>query len=622
MYQKRMEFGRQVRHPSLGGVGCKESTISSGDQIMYHDAIFAGIGVEYQDENTIEAKVGNKFVKGVRSSACSHTIVRSEFVNPGELLPNDKIRVRGMFGMMEYPMARILLESKSFGIHCFVDVGVMDGLSVDLILGNDIADSPVRLASVTSASPAVSQLRYSQDLRLDQTGDDELEIHRGRGMGTDRGDPLIEEGVKETPRRVDENVNRGKNSQSNFLGVGQVHLVSGTDTGLCGPMASPAVSQLRYSQDLAVDHTGGDELGIHRGRGIGTDRGDPLIEKGVNETPQRVDKIVNRENSQSNFPQSNEDSNESDESEVHQGRGMGTDIGDPLIEEGVTETPQWVDENVNRGENSQSSFPQSNDDSNESNEELSGSISSCAMGSNPSQDVLEAVDVVVGSSPIELRGKLGPKYGGNQSPGEVKVAHDVAGGEGGGVLLRIVPEGIREITRSGYMLKASKGDDAVCTSGDKAQVDEHYRGGAKCQVRAQGEKVGLLSEQSGVSGGSLTSEATNEVLIANQARVIIGNNRNEHERSREGPSSSPEKGKLLRPLGINDPLVEDTSGINKRNELLGSEFKTQFKSRDRDKGPGNTDVGAHWVVQSLHNAKGELGRNFVGRRLGFLIGVT
>ena len=58
--------------------------------------------------------------------------------------------------------------------------------------------------------PAVSQLRYSQDLGVDQTGDDELEIHQGRGMGTDRGDPLIEEGVKETPRRVDENVNRGK----------------------------------------------------------------------------------------------------------------------------------------------------------------------------------------------------------------------------------------------------------------------------------------------------------------------------------------------------------------------------------------------------------------------------
>ena len=203
MYQKGMKFGRQVQHPSLGGVGCEESTISSGDQIMYHDAIFAGIGVEYQDGNTIEAKVGNKFVRGVRSSACSHTIVRSEFVNPGELLPNDKIRIRGMFGMTEYPMARILLESKSFGIHCFVDVGVMEGLPVDLIMGNDIADSPVRLASVTSASPAVSQLRYSQDLRLDQTGDDESEIHRGRGMGTDRGDPLIEY------------VNRG-GSQSNF----------------------------------------------------------------------------------------------------------------------------------------------------------------------------------------------------------------------------------------------------------------------------------------------------------------------------------------------------------------------------------------------------------------------
>ena len=86
----------------------------------------------------------------------------------------------------------------------------------------------------------------------------------------------------------------GKNSQCNFLGVGQVHLVSGTDTGLCGPMASPAVSQVRYSQDLVVDHTGGDELEIHQGRGMGTDRGDPLIEEGVKETPQRVDKIVNR----------------------------------------------------------------------------------------------------------------------------------------------------------------------------------------------------------------------------------------------------------------------------------------------------------------------------------------
>ena len=117
-------------------------------------------------------------------------------MNPGELLPNDKIRIRGMFGMTEYPMARILLESKSFGIHCFVDAGVMEGLPVDLIMGNDIADSPVRLASVTSASPAVSQLRYSQDLRLDQTGDDESDIHRGRGMGTDRGDPLVEQGLR------------------------------------------------------------------------------------------------------------------------------------------------------------------------------------------------------------------------------------------------------------------------------------------------------------------------------------------------------------------------------------------------------------------------------------------
>ena len=290
---------------------------------------------------------------------------------------------------------------------------------------------------------------------------------------------------------------------------------------------------------------------------------------------------------------------------------MGTDRGDPLIEEGVTETLQKVDEFVNRGENSPSNFLQSIQDSNESAEELSGSISSlCAIGSNPSQDMLEAVDVVVRSSPIELRGKLGPKYGGNQSLGEVKVAHDVAGGEGGGVLLRIVPEGIREITCSGSMPNTSTGDDAVCTSRDKAQVDEYYQEGAKSQVRAQGENVGLLlSEQSGVSGGSLTSEATNEVqvLIANQARVI-GNNHNEHECSREGPSSSPEKGKLLRPLGIDDPLVEDTSGINKRKELLGSEFKTQFKSRDRDKGPGNSDVGAHWVVQYLHNAKGELGR--------------
>ena len=302
---------------------------------------------------------------------------------------------------------------------------------------------------------------------------------------------------------------------------------------------------------------------------------------------------------------------------------MGTDRGDPLIEEGVTETPQKVGESVNRGGNSQSNFLQSIQDSNESAEELSGSISSCAIGSNPNEDVVGAVDVVVGSSPIELRGKLGPKYGGNQSPGEVKVAHDVAGGEGGGVLLRIAPEGIREITRSGYMLKANDGDDAAkCISQGKAQVkDEHYQEGAKSQVRAQGENVGLLSEQSGVSGGSLTSEVTGDVLIVYQARVI-GNNHNEHECSREGPSSSPEKGKLLRPLGIDDPLVGDTSGINKRKELLGSEFKTQFKSRDRDKGPGNSDVGAHWVVQYLHNAKGELGRNFVGRRLGFLIGVT
>ena len=403
-------------------------------------------------------------------------------------------------------------------------------------MGNDIADSPVRLASVMSASPAVSQLRYSQDLTLDQTGDDELEIHRGRGMGTDRGEPLIEEGVKETLQRVDKIVNRGENSQSNF-------------------------------------------------------------------------------------PQSNEDSNESDELEVHRGRGVGTDRGDPLIEEGVTETPQKVGKSVNRGGNSQSNFLQSIQDSNESAEELSDSISStCAIGSNPSQDVLEAVDVVVGSSPKELRGKLGPKYGGNQSPGEVKVAHDVAGGEGGGVLLRIVPEGIWEITHSGSVSNTSKGDDAVCTSRDKAQVDEHYQEGARRQVRAQGENVGLLSEQSGVSGGSLTSEVTSEVLTANQARVI-DNNRNEHECSREGPSSSPENGKPLRPLGIDNPLVGDTSGINKRKELLGSEFKTQFKSRDRDKGPGNSDVGAHWVVQSLHNAKGELGRNFVGR-LGFLIGVT
>ena len=95
---------------------------------------------------------------------------------------------------------------------------------------------------------------------------------------------MIEEGVKETPRRVDENVNRGKNSQCNFLDVGQVHLGSGTDTGICGPMVDPAVSQLRYSQDLGVDQTGDDELEIHQGRGMGTDRGDPLIEEGVTET--------------------------------------------------------------------------------------------------------------------------------------------------------------------------------------------------------------------------------------------------------------------------------------------------------------------------------------------------
>ena len=95
---------------------------------------------------------------------------------------------------------------------------------------------------------------------------------------------------------------------------------------------------------------------------------------------------------------------------------MGTDRGDPLIEEGVTETPQKVGESVNRGGNSQSNFLQSIQDSNESAEELSGSISSCAIGSNPNEDVVGAVDVVVGSSPIELRGKLGPKYGGNQSP--------------------------------------------------------------------------------------------------------------------------------------------------------------------------------------------------------------
>ena len=124
------------------------------------------------------------------------------------------------------------------------------------------------------------------------------------------------------------------------------------------------------------------------------------------------------------------------------------------------------------------------------------------------------------------------------------------------MLLRIAPEGIREITRSGYMLKANDGDDAAkCISQGKAQVkDEHYQEGAKSQVRAQGENVGLLSEQSGVSGGSLTSEVTGDVLIVYQARVI-GNNHNEHECSREGPSSSPEKGKLLRPLGIDDPLV-------------------------------------------------------------------
>ena len=42
MYKKGMKFGQQVQHPSLGGVGCEESTISSGDQIMYHEAIFAG----------------------------------------------------------------------------------------------------------------------------------------------------------------------------------------------------------------------------------------------------------------------------------------------------------------------------------------------------------------------------------------------------------------------------------------------------------------------------------------------------------------------------------------------------------------------------------------------------
>ncbi|XP_072178202.1 uncharacterized protein [Diadema setosum] len=87
-----------------------------------------------------DARLGDRHVRLLRDSGCTHSLARSDVVDPTFIIPGETVKMRGLFSKKEVPIARVHLISEPYGIKKWIHVGLVDEIEVDVLLGNEVLD--------------------------------------------------------------------------------------------------------------------------------------------------------------------------------------------------------------------------------------------------------------------------------------------------------------------------------------------------------------------------------------------------------------------------------------------------------------------------------------------------
>ncbi|XP_072169909.1 uncharacterized protein [Diadema setosum] len=87
-----------------------------------------------------DARLGDRHVRLLRDSGCTHSLARSDVVDPTFIIPGETVKMRGLFSKKEVPIARVHLISEPYGIKKWIRVGLVDEIEVDVLLGNEVLD--------------------------------------------------------------------------------------------------------------------------------------------------------------------------------------------------------------------------------------------------------------------------------------------------------------------------------------------------------------------------------------------------------------------------------------------------------------------------------------------------